>query len=77
MESFNKFSRKCTKHYQNEKTKKCYCGITRENCNLFNCPKMNGGKEKKWKETDVRSAGQFTIRKKRIVQNADRKRKRR
>ena len=39
--SFNKFSRKCSFHAQNEVTKVCFCvkriGHRNKNCNIYNC----------------------------------------
>ena len=41
MKSFNKVSAVCEEHVQDEETKKCYCELTGELCNTYNCPKVN------------------------------------
>jgi len=45
--SFNKRQRKCKEHTFEitEFGKRCYCSITDKNCNVANCPQLNGEDE--------------------------------
>lgn len=37
--SFSKAEETCQYHRQKERWKRCYCVITQETCNSFNCPR--------------------------------------